>query len=64
MGTFCTACNKMIDSEGRHMPTKCPHCGNTDRTKFVRVDVKDMDPKILEQYKKDKKYLESRREKK
>ena len=61
MGTYCTACNKMIASEGLHMPKICPHCGNTDRTKFVRADEEDMNPKIQQKHQDDKKYLESRR---
>jgi len=61
MGTYCTACERMIEGETMHMPKKCPHCGNTDRTKFIRADENDMDPHYKQKHEEDKEYLESRR---
>jgi predicted nucleic acid-binding Zn-ribbon protein len=62
MGTKCTACNEVISGEAVHMPKVCPHCGNTDRTKFIRVDEEDSDPTYQEKHLEAKGYLESRRE--
>ena len=62
MGTYCMACEQLIESETMHMPKKCPYCGNTDRTKFVRADEDDMDPRYQKKHQEDKQYLESRRE--
>jgi Zn-ribbon containing protein (DUF2072). len=62
MGAICTACNQTIENESMHIPKKCPRCGNTDRTKFIRVDEFDLSPHKIDKHNKDKKYLESRRE--
>ena len=62
MGTKCTACDKVISEDAVHMPKVCPHCGNTDRTKFIRVDEEDNSQSYQEKHEEDKQYLESRRE--
>jgi predicted nucleic acid-binding Zn-ribbon protein len=62
MGTKCTACNKVISEDAVHMPKVCPHCGNSDRTKFIRVDEDDDSQSYQEKHEVDKQYLESRRE--
>ncbi len=63
MGFYCLACDHLIANESVHMPKICPYCGNKDRTKIIRADDEDMNPKIQQKHKEDKKYLESRREK-
>jgi|WetSurMetagenome_2_1015567.scaffolds.fasta_scaffold06963_6 hypothetical protein len=61
MGIYCMACERMIEGETMHMPKVCPHCGNTDRTKFIRADEEDMSPHYQKKHNEDKAYLESRR---
>ena len=63
MGTKCTACNQVISEDAVHMPKVCPHCGNTDRTKFIRVDEEDNSQSYKVKHEADKKYLKSRQEK-
>ena len=51
----CLECKKTY--RGNTLLAKCPHCGNEDLTKFIRVD-EDID---LSLNKRDREWLESRR---
>jgi hypothetical protein len=64
MGFLCLVCGQKIAGDV-HVPKKCPNlkCNNSDISKFKRIDDEDLDPKAILQHEKDKKFLESRREK-
>ncbi len=58
MGLKCQKCGNILSgSDGLHLLSKCPNCGNNDISLFIRVDDQDIDPK---KYKRDKEWLESR----
>lgn len=63
MAIKCLACgNTVSGTDGLHTLFKCPNpeCGNTDRSKFCRVDDEDVNPV---KHEKDKKWLESHKAK-
>lgn len=58
MGVKCLKCKNVLSgSDGLHLSSKCPKCGNTNMSLFIRVDDLDIDPK---KNKRDKEWLESR----
>lgn len=60
MAIKCAKCNKTLPGVASlHLLSKCPNCGNTDRTLFIRVDDDDIDPGKRQ---KDKEWLESHKE--
>ncbi|MHA1250913.1 MAG: hypothetical protein ACTSRP_13050 [Candidatus Helarchaeota archaeon] len=56
MGIKCLVCNHIITGiNGLHLISKCENCGNSDLSKFIRVEDEDINYK---QYLKDKEWLE------
>jgi Zn finger protein HypA/HybF involved in hydrogenase expression len=59
MGIYCQNCDTLHKRES--IPRKCPKCGNTDITKFIRADECDFDLKATLQAERDRIYLMNRR---
>jgi hypothetical protein len=51
MGIYCHACKKL--NKIKTVPSKCPNCGQTDRTQFIRADDEDFDPGVIAKVKKE-----------
>lgn len=57
MAVKCKNCNfVMIGDKGLHMISKCENCGETDRSKFIRVEAQDYS---ISNHEEDKGWLES-----
>lgn len=57
MAIKCLTCNFIVkEDKGLHMVSKCPECGEDDRSKLIRIEIQDYDKMDHE---KDKEWLES-----